>query len=59
MLLLRCEVCQLYDQMQDDAFISDSPGICGAKVHSDDYSVRRNLNMSNRIAIAIDDRRRS
>jgi hypothetical protein len=34
-----------------------SPGICSAEVHSDDNPVRRDLDVVNRIANAIDNRR--
>jgi len=43
----------------DDAGSLDSPGVCSAKVHSNNDSVRRDLDVVVRIAIAIDDRRRS
>jgi hypothetical protein len=55
--LLRFVSCMIRCKMMHLSF--NSPGICGAKVYSDNYSVRRNLNMFIRISIAIDDRRRS
>jgi hypothetical protein len=37
----------------------NSPGVCSAKVYSNNDSVRRDLDAFLRITIAIDDRRRS
>jgi hypothetical protein len=59
-----CAVCCCYTVKFVSCVIDGSsdfnlPGICSAKVHSDDDSVRRDLDVFVYIAIAIDDRRRS